>query len=165
MFAFLRSSRKWRKAKSPRVDNATVTLCLKSLFGSTRKTHNRQYWFKTLYVHFWYFFNICFHVRIIQNFIPPRLACVQIFPSVFSAAVTLSVSPTCVRRWKGTEQMGIRLKRWDAPNYLMSKGIGLICRFSTLVRLSGRNRLRSHRGSIYPDLLHKCLQYWKSEVR
>ncbi len=91
--------------------------------------------------------------------------CARIFPSVFSAAVTPSISPTCVRRWKGTEQMGIRLKRWDAPNYLMSKGIGLICRFSTLVRLSGGNRLRSHRGSIYPDLLLKCLQYWKSEVR
>lgn len=84
------------------------------------------------------------------------------------AAVALSISPACVRHWKGTEQMGIRLKRWDAPNYLMSKGIGLICRFSTLVRLSGGNRLRNHFNSISILCFNVCRsesQRWMKKDR
>lgn len=57
MFAFLRRSRKWREAKSPRVDNATITLSLRSLFSTTAKTHS---WHNVDSKHFMYIFRTLF---------------------------------------------------------------------------------------------------------
>lgn len=88
MFAILRRSRKCREAESPRVDNATVTLCLKSLFSTTAKL--TQCWFAALYVHFPYFVRLSDLVYTCFNdFIPALLVCAWIFPTVFSADVTL----------------------------------------------------------------------------
>lgn len=80
---------------------------------------------------------------------------VYLAPELFCGSELLPCPspPECAEHGRGGEQMGIRLKRWVASNYLMSKRISLICLFGALVRLSGENRLRGQAVILARSLL------------